>query len=146
MNSKHAQVPLKPTGTGHTIGDVCCPYVVDAGDRQIPQQIGVYGVFWLWLAGVWFWRRTLQAHDAHQSLHTFAIDVGPVSFEHVHEHAATKRWMLEMKFIESAHQIQFFCMLSLTATHPLVHDASESEQRTFDATARKLAKFLAIIT
>ena len=78
------------------VGDVGGPHLIDPGNRQIPQQIGVYGVLRRWLACVRLGRCALEPHQPHQPLHALAVHQGPLSFERLRHHAAAEKRMLQM--------------------------------------------------
>jgi len=57
------------------VGDVGAPDLVGACDGHASQQIRIDLVLWVRLAGVGAWRHPGQAHQSHQPLYPFAVDV-----------------------------------------------------------------------
>ena len=64
----------KPTGH-RNIGDVTGPNLVDVIDRQISEQIRENLMFRMGSAGVGFRVNRLYAHQSHQALDPFAVDL-----------------------------------------------------------------------
>lgn len=92
LHSKHAQAASPPcwraTLAGRTIGNVCTPDLIGSDDCQTPQEVRVHLVLRVLLAGVGARGHASQAHEPHEALHPFAVDLNTLT-KQVNHHAPT---------------------------------------------------------
>src|SRR6266849_6290158 len=81
-------IPAVPVDEGYKIhkafsstdvGNVGAPYVVWVSSLHASQQVWIYRMAWMWLAGVRFWIDGLQSQLGHEPSDTFSahMDVVP---------------------------------------------------------------------
>ena len=86
--------------------DVRRPHVMETGDRQMAQQVGIDRMRRMPLAGVGLAIQGVDAHPLHQRGHAAATDRLPVALGYRAQPPAPCKRQIQMSFAESAHQCQ----------------------------------------
>ena len=95
----------KSTGHGN-VGDVSCPDLVGPINGQVPEQVGVNPVCRVWPAGMRLWVDCLYAHQSHQPLNAFAVDLTALSAEMPRHRPAAVGWCFHVLLINQAHKLK----------------------------------------
>ena len=90
------------------VGDVRGPNLIGAVNLQVPKKIAVDGMRRMAAAQVWLPVKRFNSHPLHQATDPFAADQVAFDPEHVAQHAATGKGMLQMQFVNPVHQCQIF--------------------------------------
>lgn len=88
------------------VGNITAPNLVRARNRQLPQQVWINAMLRMLFAGVWTLVDRLQAHDAHQTPHTVAARMEPVSRQVGRNLATSKERVFREHPIDLIHQFQ----------------------------------------
>lgn len=97
----------KSTGHGN-VGDISCPDLVGAIDGQVSEQIWVNLVCRMRPAGMRLWVDCFYAHQSHQPLNAFTVDLTALSAEMSRHRPAAVGWRFHVLLVNQAHQLQVF--------------------------------------
>lgn len=136
MDTRHdkyaACVPVDDSGEVNkaarhgNVGDVHRPHLIRSLYVQVPQQVWIDAVRWMFLAGVGLAIQRLNAHTPHQRAHVTTANLDTSQGQQVAQHPATGKRVVQVQAIDEFHQRQ----IAFTDRPRLViHTASTDGQR-----------------
>ena len=88
------------------VGDVCRPHVIGTGDRQMAQLMRIHRIRRMPCAGFGLAIQGVDTHPLHHGGYPAAPDWMPRPLEHLAQHSGLSERVLQMQFVDPAHQCQ----------------------------------------